>query len=50
MSEDAKDNARLAAFENQEWYFDLNKLRVSSKHNTILLLKCCSIWMPTAWL
>ena len=50
MLEDAKDNARLAAFENQEWYFDLNKLRVSSKHNTILLLKCCSIWMPTAWL
>jgi hypothetical protein len=31
MLEDAKDNARLAVFENQEWYFDLNKLRVSSK-------------------
>ncbi len=31
MLEDAKDNARLAAFENQEWYFDLNKLWVSSK-------------------
>jgi hypothetical protein len=25
-SDDAKDNARLAAFDNQEWYFDLNKL------------------------
>jgi hypothetical protein len=24
MLDDAKDNARLAAFENQEWYFDLN--------------------------
>ncbi len=34
MSEDAKDNARLAAFENQEWYFDLNKLRVSLKKKT----------------
>ena len=30
-SKDAKDNARLAAFENQEWYFDLIKLRVSPK-------------------
>ncbi len=31
MSDDAKDNARLTAFENQEWYFDLNKLCVSPK-------------------
>jgi hypothetical protein len=32
--DDAKDNARLTAFENQEWYFDLNKLHVSPKKKT----------------
>ncbi len=33
-SNDTKDNARLAAFENQEWYFDLNKLRIRPKKQT----------------
>lgn len=48
--EDSGDKGNLSAFESQEWYFDLQKLRVSPKKKgtTMLLLKHYSIWMLTA--